>query len=56
MWEKVFPTALAIVAQWTECWPASQRVAGLIPNQGTCDRQPHIAVSLPLFLPPLPTL
>ena len=28
--------ALAGVAQWTECQPANQRVAGLIPSQGTC--------------------
>ena len=28
--------ALAGVAQWIECWPANQRVAGSIPSQGTC--------------------
>ena len=28
--------ALAGVAQWIQCWPANQRVAGLIPTQGTC--------------------
>ena len=27
---------LADVAQWIECWPANQRVAGSIPSQGTC--------------------
>ena len=27
---------LAGVAQWTEHWPVNQRVAGLIPSQGTC--------------------
>ena len=27
---------LAGVAQWIEWWPASQRVAGSIPSQGTC--------------------
>ena len=27
--------ALADVAQWIECWPVNQRVAGLIPSQGT---------------------
>ena len=55
--------ALAGVAQWIECWPENQRVAGLIPSQGTClgcrpglqlgvgKRQPHIDVSLLLFLP-----
>ena len=54
---------LAGVAQWIECWPAIQRVAGSIPGQGTylsCrpgfqyearERQAHIDVSLPLFLP-----
>ena len=28
--------ALVGVAQWTECWPVSQGVAGLIPSQGIC--------------------
>ena len=28
--------ALAGVAQWIECGPANQRVAGSIPSQGTC--------------------
>ena len=28
--------ALAGVAQWSECWPKNQRVAGSIPSQGTC--------------------
>ena len=58
--------ALAGVAQWIQCWPVNQRVAGLIPSQGKClvcgpgpqwgmhERQPHIDVSLPLFLPPFP--
>ena len=58
--------ALAGVAQWTKCWPANQRVASLIPSQGTClgcgpgpqwgtcKRQPHIGVFLPLFLPFFP--
>ena len=56
-------SALARVAQWMECWPANQKVAGSIPSQGTClgcgpdpqlgacKRQPHIGVSLPLFYP-----
>ena len=60
--------ALAAVAQWIEPEPANQRVAGSIPSQGTglgcgpCpqlgahERQPHIDVSLPLFLPPVPPL
>ena len=59
--------ALAGVAQWTECWPANQRVAGFIPSQGTrlgCGpgphsgvhkRQPHIDASPPL-LSPFPSL
>ena len=56
------------VAQWIERWPENQRVAGLIPSQGTClgcgpgpqqgvqKRQPHIDVSPSLFLPPFPSL
>ena len=24
------------VAQWIECWPMNQKVASLIPSQGTC--------------------
>ena len=59
--------ALAGVAQWIECWPAEERVSGSIPSQGTClgcrpglwegehKGQPHIDVSLPLFLPLLPS-
>ena len=31
-----FTVALAGVAQWIECQPANQKVAGLIPSQGTC--------------------
>ena len=27
--------ALTGVAQWTGCWPVNQKVAGLIPSQGT---------------------
>ena len=33
---KIFVLALAGVAQWTELWIAKQRVASLIPSQGTC--------------------
>ena len=56
--------ALAGVAQWIERQPANQRVTGWIPSQGTClgcrpgswqgahEKQPHIDVSLLLFLPP----
>ena len=61
-------TALAGVAQWIECGPVNQKVAGSLPDQGTglgCrpgpqwgthERQPHIDVSLFLFLLPLPSL
>ena len=60
-------SSLAGVAQWMERWPANQRVAGLIPSQGTCldwgpgpqlgarEGQPYIDVSLPVFLLPFPT-
>ena len=60
--------ALADVAQWIECQPANQRVSGSIPTQGTClgcgpgpqwralERQPYTDVSVPLFLPPFPSL
>ena len=55
--------ALTGVAQGVECHPTNQKVAGLIPSQGTCpgrrpgpqwgarERQPHIDASLPLFFP-----
>ena len=57
--------AVAGVAQWIECWPVNQRVSDSIPSQGTClgcrpgpqkgarRKQPHVDVSLPLFLSPL---
>ena len=66
--QKYTKTALAGVAQWIECWPVNQRIADSIPSQGTClgcgpgpqmgvwERQPHIDFSLPLFLPPFPSL
>ena len=66
--QKCPSTALAGVAQWTECWPVNQRVTDLIPSQGTClgcgpgpqyevhEGQPHTDVSLPLFLLPFPSL
>ena len=59
---------LAGMALWIEHGPANQRVTGSIPSQGTflgCSpgpqsgvykRQPHIDVSLSLFLPPFPSL
>ena len=66
--EKNFTVALAGLAQWTEHGPVNQTVAGSIPSQGTClgfrpgpqweacERQPHVDVSLPLFLPLFPSL
>ena len=42
--------ALAVVAQWIECQPENQRVAGLIPSRA------YIDVSRPLFLSPFPSL
>ena len=60
---KVWKHVLADVAQWIECQPVNQRVAGSIPRQGTClgcgpgpqqgvcERQPHFDVSLFLSLP-----
>ena len=61
--QKLEAVALAGVAQWIEHQPANQRVASLIPSQGTClgcrpgpqwgahERQPHIDVSLSLSFP-----
>ena len=61
-------SALAGVAQWIECWPVNQKVITSIPSKGTClgcgpgaqwsacERQPHIEVSLPLFLSPFPSV
>ena len=61
---KTFQKYLSGVAQWTEHQPANQRVAGLIPSQGTClgcgpghqlgdcERQPHLmSLSLTPSLP-----
>ena len=65
---KLWSPALAGVAQWIECQPVNQRVAGSIPIQGTCpgcgpgpqwgacERQPHTEVSHPLFLLPFPSV
>ena len=59
---------LAGVAKWIECQPANPRFVGSIPSQGTClgcgpgpqwgahEGQPHIDVSLALFLSPFPSL
>ena len=64
---KVHVHALVGVAQWTECWPANQRVTGSIPSQGPClgcgpapqwgahEMQPHV-MFLSLFPPPFPSL
>ena len=61
---KILFIVLAGVAQWIEHRPANQRVASSIPSQGTRlgswqgpqvgehKKQPHIDVSLPLFLLP----
>ena len=60
--------ALAGLAQWIECWPVYQSVAGLIPGHsacfgcgsgpwlGVCKKQPHIDVSLPLSIAPFLSL
>ena len=62
---KLLELTIAGVAQGIEHGPANQRVASLIPSrdtclgcgpgpqQGACQRQPYIDVSLPLFLLPL---
>ena len=62
---KKTPSTLAGVTQWIERQPATQRVAvqfpvrvhswvaGQVPGGGLHERQPHIAVSLPLS-PSLP--
>ena len=64
----LYMEALAGVAQWIERQTVKQRVAGSIPSQGTflgcgpglqsgaCERQPHINVSLTLFLHPYSSL
>ena len=61
-------TALAGEAQWIERGPVNQRVAGSIlsqgtclycrpdPQEGACERQPHMDVSPPLFLLPFLSL
>ena len=66
-WLKMY-VVLAGVAQWIKRQPANQKVASRIPNQGTClgwepghqegasEWKPHIGVSLPLFLPPFPSV
>ena len=66
--KKKKPVALVGVAQWVECGRLNRKITGSIPSQGTClgcrpgpqlgahERQPHIDVSLPLFVPPFPSL
>ena len=64
-------STLAAVAQWAECRPEIQRVADWVPTQGSCLGcrpakspvggvrglgEPRTDVSLPLFLPPFPSL
>ena len=34
--ETIIISAVAGVAQWIECWPVNQRVAGSISSQSTC--------------------
>ena len=63
---KMTSLTLAGVAQWIECRPANQRVAGSIPSLGHMpglqarspvgvhERQLYTDVSLPLCLPPFP--
>ena len=34
--QELLPSALAGVAQWTKRRPVNRKVAGSIPNQGTC--------------------
>ena len=58
---------LAGVAQWIEWWPETKGslvrfplrahawVAGQVRSMRAHERQPHIDVSLPLFLPPFPS-
>ena len=65
---KSIKRGLAGVAQWIECWLANPRggrfdsQSGYMPGLrvrspvGVHRRQPHIDVSLPLFLPPFPSL
>ena len=62
------PMALADVAHWTESWPENQSVTSLIPTLGHMSvlwarsqvggrkKQPHMDVSLPRLLPPVPSL
>ena len=62
-----YKSALAGVAQWIERGPVNQRVVGWFPLRPHAwvagqtrserrSRQPHVDVSLPLFLPPFPSL
>ena len=65
---EVMKQAPAGVARRTRCRPVNRTVTGSTPSQGTClgcgpgpqsvacKRQPHIDVSLPLFLPPFQPL
>ena len=63
----IFSIAMAGIAQWIEHQLANRKVPSSIPSRGTClsggpgpqfgacERQP-LDVSLPLFLPPFPSL
>ena len=63
--------APAVVAQWIKCLPMNRKFSGSIPSQdtylgyrlgsglGTCNQSMYLSnidVSLPLFLPPSPSL
>ena len=66
--DQAYGSVLTSVAKWVEHQPVNQKVASLIPSQGTClgcrldpqsgacERQPHIDVSLTLFLSPFPSV
>ena len=60
---RMLGSALAGVAQWIECQPVNQRIVSSIPSQGIAgpqwgahEEQSHSNISLPLFLPPVPSL
>ena len=66
--DKMESLALSGMAQWIEYQLENQKVIGSIPSHGTClgcrpgpqqeagKRRPHTAVSVPLFLPPFPSV
>ena len=56
MWFNSVSSPPAGVAQWIESESENQRVTDSIPSSGEWKKQPHIDVSLPLFLPLFPSL